>query len=122
MALSQVWAWRVFNVFMRICGITAAFAGALLLAWDASLILVPTILRRFTVGGANPNLQAPLLVAGVWFLILGLGILRARTYRPDLGDASYSIDPYGAKLRRAFPPKRSWWTGEPRPGSSRDSR
>jgi hypothetical protein len=120
-AVRPSWSWRIFNIFMRLCGLTTALAGALFLAWDASLILAPGWLQPFNPGIANPHLKGPLLVAGVWFLILGLGILRARTYRPDLGDASYSIDPYGAKLRRVFPPTRSWWTGDPRAGPPGDS-
>jgi hypothetical protein len=104
---------------MRVCGVLAALCGAVFLGWVALLTLHPPLLSRFNGVVADPNLAPPLFMAGAWFLILGICILRARTYRPDLGDAAYLIDPFGAKLRRLFPPSRTWWTGDPAimPGS-----
>ena len=48
-----------------------------------------------------------LLVAAI-----GAAIVRAPTYRPDLGDVSLRFDPFGAKTRQTSPSKRSWWTGD----------
>lgn len=89
--------------------------GTMLLVWDALLVFNVGILGEFARASANPNLRGPLLVAGILALMLGVGILRARPYRPDLGDAAYLVDPLGVKVQQALP--RSWWTGDSKPSS-----
>jgi hypothetical protein len=99
---------------MRVCGVLAALCGAGFLGWAAVLTLHPSLPSRFHSVVADPNLAPSLFMGGAWFLILGISILRARTYRPDLGDAAYLVDPIGAKLQREFPPSRTWWSGDPK--------
>jgi hypothetical protein len=52
----------------------------------------------------------PLLV-GLLVLAFGVGILRVRPYRPDLGEAWWQFDPVGSMAQRASGTTRSWWTG-----------
>jgi hypothetical protein len=111
--------WRAFNAIMRGCGLLAALLGASMLVWVAVLTLHPPFLSRFRGVITDQHLASPLLFAGVWFLLLGICILRARTYRPDLGDAGSLVDPVGVKLQQTLPPSRTWLTGDPRvPGQS----
>jgi hypothetical protein len=110
MVVFRACPWRLFNLCMRVCGLIAFVMGAGLLVWGVMLGLHNRPNNTLT---NNPGLGPPLTMAGVWFLLLGVAMLRARTYRPDLGDASFFVDPFGARLLRVFPPKRSWWTGDP---------
>jgi hypothetical protein len=110
---SSAWPWRAFNVTMRVCGVLAALCGVGALVWVAVLVLHAPILTRFQGVATDRNLAAPLLMVGIWFLILGICVLRARTYRPDLGDAGILVDPLGVKLQRTLPSSRTWWTGDP---------
>jgi hypothetical protein len=52
---------------------------------------------------------------------LGVYLVRAPTYRPDLGDTMrlMSNEPWSEELVRRR--GRSWWTGDPRPPVSHDS-
>ena len=115
MTQSSAWPWRAFNTIMRVSGLVAALFGSGLLVWVALLILHPTILNRLHGVGTDRDLAPPLLMAGAWFLMFGVCILRARTYRPDLGDAGSLVDPVGVKLQQYYPPSRTWWTGDPKP-------
>jgi hypothetical protein len=112
MATPHLWPWKLFNIVMRLAGLFTTLSGGVFLTWSVLLIVRAPIVVRVQGTLADPNLAAPLLFAAVWFSILGVGILRAPTYRPDLGDADRLVDPVGVKLRRVFPPSRSWWTGD----------
>jgi hypothetical protein len=115
MAKSPAWPWRAFNTIMQVSGVVAALVGSGLLVWVGLLILHPTILHPLHGVATDRNLALPLLMAGAWFLIFGICILWARTYRPDLGDAASLVDPVGVKLQQYYPPSRTWWTGDPKP-------
>jgi hypothetical protein len=99
--------WRVFNILVRDLGLAAVLGGAVFIVWGTLRMWER---EYFTIEGAVSLVILPvgLLVAGI-----GWAILRAPTYRPDLGDALSGFDPFGAKARRSAPDKRSWWTGEP---------
>jgi hypothetical protein len=112
--------WKLFNIVMRLAGLFTILAGAVFLSWSILLIVRAPILAWAHGVLADPDLAAPLLFAAVWFSIVGVGILRAPAYRPDLGDADRLVDPLGFKLRRVFPPSRSWWTGDRTIGTRRD--
>jgi hypothetical protein len=112
MATPHVWPWKLFNIVMRLAGLFTTLSGAVFLTWSVLLIVRAPIVVWAQGTLADPNLAAPLLFAAVWFSILGVGILRAPPYRPDLGDADRLVDPAGFKLRRFFSPSRSWWTGD----------
>jgi hypothetical protein len=44
-------------------------------------------------------------------------LLRARTYRPDLGDVLYFVDPFVARTQDRT--NRHWWTGDPKGRATR---
>jgi hypothetical protein len=112
MAQPHAWPWRLFNIALRLAGLFTALGAAAGLAWSILLIVHSSVVAGAQGALADPSLAGLLLFASAWFLILGLGILRAPAYRPDLGDADYLIDPVGHKLRQVFAPSRTWWTGD----------
>ena len=100
--------WRVFNILVRDLGLAALLSGAGFIVWGTLRMLE----REFiTIEGAASIVILPV---GLLVAAIGWAILRAPTYRPDLGDALWGFDPIGAKARQSSPPKRSWWTGEPK--------
>ena len=106
MASWGTWYWRVFNVSVRALGLVALLYGAVFIVWGAARMVQLEFIRME---------EAPSLVilpVGLLVAALGAAILRAPTYRPDLGDVSWRFDPFGAKARRSSPSKRSWWTGD----------
>jgi hypothetical protein len=99
--------WRVFNILVRDLGLTALLSGAGFTVWGTMRMLE----REFiTIEGA---VSIAILPVGLLVAAIGWAILRAPTYRPDLGDKLWGFDPLGAEARQSSPPKRSWWTGEP---------
>jgi hypothetical protein len=101
--------WRGFNVLVRVVGLLAFLAGALWAVWGT--------MRIFRLGVREIEGMMPgvvLLAAGILAAALGAAMLRAATYRPDLGDVSWQFDPFGSKSRGAPGSGRSWWTGDPR--------
>lgn len=93
--------WRTFNVLLRLLGIGATFAGAVVVVMFGLGIPAPPGIDRQTSLGA--------LIPGILLLLIGLGFLMLPPYRPDRGDSG----PMVSLLR---PQRgRGWWTGDPRP-------
>jgi hypothetical protein len=99
--------WRVFNVLVRTLGLVALTAGAGFILWGAGRMLQLEFIRM------EQATALIILPVGLLVAALGAAILRAPTYRPDLGDMIWQFDPSGSKSRRAASSRRSWWTGEP---------
>jgi hypothetical protein len=99
--------WRVFNVLVRALGLVAFLSGIVFTVWGAVRMLRMDFIRMEDA----PTLA--ILPIGLLVGVVGAAILRAPTYRPDLGDVPWGFDPFGAKSRQSSPAKRSWWTGDP---------
>jgi hypothetical protein len=102
----QTGYWRLYNVLVRALGAVALVAGTGFICWGA--------FRIFQLGlqtsEGTPGLM--LLLVGLISAGLGVTILGAPTYRPDVGDPAWQFDPLGSKSRQAPTAKRSWWTGD----------
>jgi hypothetical protein len=96
----------VFNVLVRALGLVAVVSGAVFTLLGAMRIRQLGLLET---EGSPPLV---LLIIGLVVAGLGVAILRAPTYRPDLGDASWRFDPTGVKTQKLAAAKRSWWTGD----------
>ena len=82
--------WRRFNVALRLLGFVALLAG---------IAVIITTDRE----GEDAVLGA---VGGGAFCLVGVAFIAGRTFRPDLGDVSYNLSPFGdAEPRR-------WFTGD----------
>jgi hypothetical protein len=90
--------WRSFNVLLRLLGIGATFAGAVVVVVFGLGIPAPP--------GAERVMNWNSLVPGALLLLLGLGFLMLPPYRPDLGDKG----PLVSLLRSQR--GMSWWTGD----------
>ncbi len=93
--------WRSFNVMLRLLGLGATFAGAVVVVVFGLGIPAPPGVARVTSWSS--------LIPGGLLLLLGLGFLMLPPYRPDLGDRG----PLVSLLRSQR--GMSWWTGERRP-------
>jgi hypothetical protein len=116
----EAWHWRIFNVLVRAFGLMAVLCGIVFTSWAARLLVNPKAtvnLEGVATAAVEPKLL--LMLAGFVALAIGVAIVRARPYRPDLGDSSYLADPFGSGAQRAIPQRRSWWTGDRLGGSSR---
>jgi hypothetical protein len=103
--------WRALNILQRTAGFSATATGLLFGGWAIWYLVNP---------GEPPPSDGPhdqrlgrfaVLALGVVLLALGAVLLRARPYRPDLGDSLAS----GHDLRATRPgdAHRRWWTGDP---------
>jgi hypothetical protein len=98
--------WRLYNVAVRVLGVSALAAGTGVLGWGVTRIL------SYGMEGAEGYPGAVLLAAGLLSAGLGGAIVSTPAYRPDLGDHALDFDPYGSKSRQAAKLKQSWWTGD----------
>jgi hypothetical protein len=96
----------VFNILVRVLGLVSFFAGTVYIVWGT--------LRMLQMDFIQPEAASSLAILPVGLLvaILGASIIRAPTYRPDLGDVALRFDPFGTKTLQSSPSKRSWWTGD----------
>jgi hypothetical protein len=98
--------WRPYNILARAFGGLALAAGIGFILWG--------ILRIYHLG-LQPNEGTPglmLMLIGLIAAGLGATILGGPTYRPDLGDPAWQLDPFVANTRQSSSLKRSWWTGD----------
>lgn len=94
--------WRTFNVLMRLLGIGATFAGAVVATTFG--LGIPSL------AGVEPMIDYRSLVAGALVALLGLGFLLNPAFRPDLGDTGLPVNPLRPRTGRR------WWTGDRRAG------
>ena len=99
--------WRVWNFLVRDLGLVSLLVGGVFIGLGTARLIE----REFISLDAVDSL----VVLPIGLLIAGIGwaIVRAPSYRPDLGDSIGGFDPFGAKARQAPRTRRSWWTGEP---------
>jgi hypothetical protein len=112
------WHWRLFNVLRRLLGIGAIVNGAVFVAWGLALLARPrstVAMNGVLATAASANLLV--LLVGATALALGAVIVRARSYRPDLGDASWLLEPQTAHAEKRE--GRTWWTGDQKARSTR---
>ncbi len=118
MSSYQRWRWRTINVLRRVFGLGVTIIGAIFVVRAMALVL--RFQSTLDIGGVPTSDLEPKLVilgGGVAVLIFGVLMLRAVAYRPDLGDASWLVEPpvAGVDERR----DRSWWTGDRKESSAR---
>jgi hypothetical protein len=89
-----------------VLGLVSFFSGIVYVVWGT--------LRMLQLEFIQPEAASSLVILPVGLLvaILGAAIIRAPTYRPDLGDVALRFDPFRAKTRQSSSSKRSWWTGD----------
>lgn len=94
--------WRSFNLLLRLLGIGATFAGAVVVVVFGLGIPAPSGVERVTSWSS--------LLPGILLLLIGLGFLMLPPYRPDLGDKGPLVTL--VRSQRGV----SWWTGDRRRG------
>jgi hypothetical protein len=83
--------WRVFNVLARIAGGGFLFGGVVFILWGSSLIRDKN--ATIDVNGVptrDPWEKVSVLAVGIVTSLLGALLLKARRYRPDLGDSAFT--------------------------------
>jgi hypothetical protein len=106
--------WRAFNVAWRVVGLLFLPVALGFLAWGLWVLVHPA--ATIAIDGVprrDPGAKLMMLALPVPHLALGIYALRRRTYRPDLGDRLWFVDPMAAKFEQSG--RRSWWTGDPLP-------
>lgn len=123
MASYEVWHWRVFNAGIRIFALSLAVVGLMFTGSG-----IRSMVNHSDQPGAIETVPPTATVPGLVEIVLGLVVLavsqmllRSRTFRPDLGDATWLVDPILARIQRRERPHRSWWTGDPRGDSDQDA-
>lgn len=103
--------WRGLNVLQRLAGFGTLAAGVTFGVWAIWFLRNPAMLAPAVVGEDSRLATFAVLAFAVVLLALGAVLLRARPYRPDLGDSLAS----GHDLRPTKPTDshRRWWTGDP---------
>ena len=102
--------WRLFNIGIRLFGIAAGLATAGFVAWGVYFVTNPQGAEGLREGGLAAG--SVYLVTAMATAALSYAMLRARPYRPDLGDRTWTF------VRRASgkpsEPRgdRTWWTGD----------
>jgi hypothetical protein len=96
--------WRVYNVLVRVLGVSAVISGTGFVVWGAT--------RLLKLGLEQSMGQPGVILMAAGFLSAGLGaaIVATPAFRPDLGDHAVEFDPYGSKTRKVE--RRAWWTGD----------
>jgi hypothetical protein len=77
--------WLLFNFLVRVVGVCFAIVGVIFAIWGLSLVLDP----KATIGvngvpSSDPWLKGMILVVGLVVAMLGVLLVFARLYRPDL--------------------------------------
>jgi hypothetical protein len=104
------WHWSLFNVGGRLIGLM--FGVISVRAFAAGVI---HLVYRERVDGypSDPVTAAYVSLAlGTMCGLFALGMLTSRPFRPDLGDAIWTVG-RRTKASRASSLRRSWWTGNP---------
>jgi hypothetical protein len=112
MAGYETFHWRLVTIMLRLFGIVASLLGMASCVYGISLVLRPAstvYVEGIPTSDLGPKLM--FLVVGPVFVAIGVAFMRVRPYRPDLGDVSYLVDPFGARGNALGP--RRWWTGDP---------
>jgi drug/metabolite transporter (DMT)-like permease len=82
--------WRRFNVALRLLGVAAILGGI-------AVIVTTDMESDDALLGA---------IAGGAVCLVGIAFMAGRPFRPDLGDATYVLNPFG------HPEPRHWFTGD----------
>lgn len=83
--------WFVFNALARLFGVVAILVGGIFIWWGLSLLLNRG--ATLDVDGIPSHdlwTKSLPLVAGAVAAMLGIMVLKAKRFRPDLGDAAFS--------------------------------
>jgi hypothetical protein len=98
-------------VLQRVAGFGALGAGVIFGTWAIRFLMNPATMGPEVVARDSRLGSFAVLAFGVVLLALGAVLLRARSYRPDLGDSLAA----GHDLRATSPTDshRRWWTGDP---------
>jgi hypothetical protein len=98
--------WRRFTIFIRLLGVLAMAVG---------VVMAVGGLDHLLRGGAGSSDGTPvsradaiaIAFAGLFGAVVGMALLRARPYRPDLGDHAFG-QPSAEQVHQ----RRNWWTGD----------
>jgi hypothetical protein len=118
---SEVQHWRRVTKLSRVVGVGFILWGTVVAAW--SIHLARYLELPFTVDGIEDHHLQPrftMAAIGVLLALIGVGLLAARAYRPDLGDRNVldrlvdPFDTFSEQKARPYRGARSWWTGDPK--------
>ena len=83
--------WQAFNIGGRAFGCGLIIVGALFSFWGLSLLLdSKATIDVDGVPTTDPWIKAMLLIMGLGGFVLGLLMIFARRFRPDLGDPAFT--------------------------------
>ena len=114
-ALGPAWYYRFRNITRRLLGLWVVLIGAGFGAWGVWLVTHPhwpLTGDEVAIGPVRYGLLA--LAVSAACVSCGTWLLRSHTFRPDLGDVYYLLDPFVAKTQDRS--NRHWWTGDPKGG------
>lgn len=104
--------WSVFNVLVRLFGIMSTITSLVFIGWSAVFALYPE--KTTDVSDAGFGAAPLFLTGGLVCTVVAIVLLRARPYRPDLGDSVWGFRTNKLPSQTGRATLRSWWTGEPK--------
>ncbi len=116
---SEVQHWRRLTKFARIAGVAFILVGIVCATEGLYVAWYPETPQAVRDVRAQPPEPRAALAVGAVAILIGIGLIWVRAYRPDLGDRNVldrAIDPFNTFGERKPPYRgpRSWWTGDPR--------
>jgi hypothetical protein len=100
--------WAAFNLFVRLFGILGLIVSVVFFGWAVYFLVAPNKAQNIVDVGFSLSLVY--LVGSLISLAIAATVLRAPTYRPDMGDSAWSFR-RRSPGDRAGSIHRSWWTG-----------
>jgi hypothetical protein len=80
--------WQLFNALGKLIGVGFIFVGGIFSIWGISLLLDPKATIDVDGGPTNdPSIKATTLIVGLIVLALGVLLVIAKPFRPDLEDS-----------------------------------
>jgi hypothetical protein len=100
--------WAAFNLLVRLFGILGLFVSVVVFGWAVYFLVLPN--KAQNVPDVGFPLSLVYLVGSLISLAIAVTVLRAPTYRPDMGDPAWSLRRHSPGDRSGST-HRSWWTG-----------
>jgi hypothetical protein len=104
--------WSLVNIMARMCGIWSGVFAVVAVISGVSDALSPDRVRADALTPLEGAITS--VVIGAFMGVLSIVFLRTPSYRPDLGDRTWTFQVMRKSPDASGESRRSWWTGLPK--------